>query len=154
MGHAVVNGLVGATIGADATTRYVQLEAGVPTGLSRLSIGYTNVGRIIGTLAANFLEPAVLELGGKNTVIVLADANVDYAVDAAAFAAFMNSGQIRMSADRVPYTSPWPRSSRPVLAGGGRRECRPVAMTRMSRSASWGPKSGRKVSPLGKVPVA
>ncbi|MER7922353.1 aldehyde dehydrogenase family protein [Streptomyces sp. NPDC096057] len=63
--------------------------------------GSTSVGRVIGTTAAQFLKPAVLELGGKNAVIVLADADVDYAVDAAVFAAFMNSGQICMSADRI-----------------------------------------------------
>lgn len=63
--------------------------------------GSTNVGRIIGTHAATHLKPAVLELGGKNAIIVLDDADVDYAVDAAAFAAFMNSGQICMSGDRV-----------------------------------------------------
>jgi len=53
--------------------------------------GSTNVGRIIGTHAARHLKPALLELGGKNAVIVLDDADVDYAVDAAAFAAFMNA---------------------------------------------------------------
>ncbi|MFI0510975.1 aldehyde dehydrogenase family protein [Streptomyces sp. WSLK1-5] len=63
--------------------------------------GSTHVGRIIGTHAARHLKPALLELGGKNAVIVLDDADVDYAVDAAAFAAFMNSGQICMSADRI-----------------------------------------------------
>ncbi|KPI11499.1 Aldehyde dehydrogenase (NAD(+)) [Actinobacteria bacterium OK074] len=63
--------------------------------------GSTGVGRIIGTVAAQFLKPAVLELGGKNAVIVLDDADIDYAVDAAAFAAFLNSGQICMSADRI-----------------------------------------------------
>ncbi|MFF7260436.1 aldehyde dehydrogenase family protein [Streptomyces sp. NPDC008159] len=63
--------------------------------------GSTNVGRIIGTHAARHLKPALLELGGKNAVIVLDDADVDYAVDAAAFAAFMNAGQICMSADRI-----------------------------------------------------
>ncbi|MFD8819239.1 aldehyde dehydrogenase family protein [Streptomyces sp. NPDC059627] len=63
--------------------------------------GSTGVGRIIGAVAAQFLKPAVLELGGKNAVVVLDDADVDYAVDAAAFGAFMNSGQICMSADRI-----------------------------------------------------
>ncbi|MFH0178767.1 aldehyde dehydrogenase family protein [Streptomyces cacaoi] len=63
--------------------------------------GSTGIGRIIGTHAARHLKPAVLELGGKNSVIVLEDADVDYAVDAAAFSVFMNSGQICMSADRV-----------------------------------------------------
>ncbi|MFE6489891.1 aldehyde dehydrogenase family protein, partial [Streptomyces sp. NPDC057757] len=39
--------------------------------------GSTNVGRIIGTHAASHLKPAVLELGGKNAVLVLDDADVD-----------------------------------------------------------------------------
>jgi len=63
--------------------------------------GSTGVGRIIGALAARHLKPAVLELGGKNSVIVLEDADLDHAVNAAAFAAFMNSGQICMCADRI-----------------------------------------------------
>jgi vanillin dehydrogenase len=63
--------------------------------------GSTRVGRQIGELAARHLTPAVLELGGKNSLIVLEDADLDYAVDAVAFAAYMNSGQICMSADRV-----------------------------------------------------
>lgn len=63
--------------------------------------GSTGVGRIIGNLAAQHLKPAVLELGGKNSVIVLEDADVDYAVDAATFAVFMNAGQICMSGDRI-----------------------------------------------------
>ncbi|MGH8879778.1 MAG: aldehyde dehydrogenase family protein, partial [Stackebrandtia sp.] len=63
--------------------------------------GSTGVGRIIGNLAAQHLKPAVLELGGKNSVIVLEDADVDYAVDAAAFSVFMNAGQICMSGDRI-----------------------------------------------------
>ncbi|AWW37090.1 salicylaldehyde dehydrogenase [Streptomyces sp. AS58] len=63
--------------------------------------GSTAVGRIIGEQAARHLKPAVLELGGKNSVIVLDDADVDYAVDAAAFGVFMNAGQICMSGDRI-----------------------------------------------------
>lgn len=63
--------------------------------------GSTNVGRIIGIEAAKNLKPAVLELGGKNALIVLKDADVDYAVKSAIFGAYMNSGQICMSTDRV-----------------------------------------------------
>jgi acyl-CoA reductase-like NAD-dependent aldehyde dehydrogenase len=63
--------------------------------------GSTNVGRIIGTQAAQHLKPAVLELGGKNPLIILEDADPDLAVDAAVFGAFMNSGQICMSTDRI-----------------------------------------------------
>jgi len=63
--------------------------------------GSTSVGRIIGVEAAKHLKPAVLELGGKNALVVLEDADVGYAVNAATFGAFMNSGQICMSTDRV-----------------------------------------------------
>jgi acyl-CoA reductase-like NAD-dependent aldehyde dehydrogenase len=63
--------------------------------------GSTGVGRKIGELAARHLTPALLELGGKNSIIVLDDADLDYAVDAVAFGAYLNSGQICMSADRV-----------------------------------------------------
>ncbi|NYI04457.1 aldehyde dehydrogenase family protein [Allostreptomyces psammosilenae] len=63
--------------------------------------GSTEVGRAIGVQAARHLKPAVLELGGKNPLLVLADADVEYAVDAATFGSFMNAGQICMSADRI-----------------------------------------------------
>ncbi|MDX8147789.1 aldehyde dehydrogenase family protein [Lentzea sp. BCCO 10_0061] len=63
--------------------------------------GSTEVGRIVGTLAAQHLKPAVLELGGKNSLLVLDDADLDHAVDAATFGAFHNAGQICMSTDRI-----------------------------------------------------
>jgi len=63
--------------------------------------GSTGVGRRIGVLAAEHLKPALLELGGKNPLLVLDDADLDYAVDAAVFGAFMNAGQICMCVDRV-----------------------------------------------------
>jgi acyl-CoA reductase-like NAD-dependent aldehyde dehydrogenase len=63
--------------------------------------GSTEVGRKIGMIAASFLKPAVLELGGKNPLLVLDDADLDYAVDAAVFGAFFNAGQICMCVDRV-----------------------------------------------------
>jgi acyl-CoA reductase-like NAD-dependent aldehyde dehydrogenase len=63
--------------------------------------GSTNVGRIIGVQAAQHLKPAVFELGGKNPLLILEDADPELAVDAAVFGAFMNSGQICMSTDRI-----------------------------------------------------
>jgi acyl-CoA reductase-like NAD-dependent aldehyde dehydrogenase len=63
--------------------------------------GSTRVGRIIAKLAAEHLKPVLLELGGKNPIVVLDDADLDAAVDAAAFSAFFNQGQICMSADRI-----------------------------------------------------
>jgi acyl-CoA reductase-like NAD-dependent aldehyde dehydrogenase len=63
--------------------------------------GSTKVGRIIAQTAAKYLKPVLLELGGKNPVVVLDDADLDAAVEAAAFSAFFNQGQICMSADRI-----------------------------------------------------
>jgi vanillin dehydrogenase len=62
--------------------------------------GSSKVGKIIATLAAQHLKPALLELGGKAPFIVLDDADLDQAVAAAAFGAFMNQGQICMSTER------------------------------------------------------
>ncbi|WP_184049793.1 aldehyde dehydrogenase [Paraburkholderia sp. MM5384-R2] len=63
--------------------------------------GSTRVGRIVAETAARQLKPALLELGGNNPLVVLEDADLDAAVDAAAFGAFMNQGQICMSTGRV-----------------------------------------------------
>ncbi|ENR65945.1 hypothetical protein C028_00335 [Brucella abortus 63/168] len=62
--------------------------------------GSTQVGRIIARQAAGHLKPVLLELGGKAPFIVLEDADLDQPVDAAAFGAFMNQGQICMSTER------------------------------------------------------
>ena len=63
--------------------------------------GSTGVGRIIAKRAAEHLKPCLLELGGKAPFIVLEDADLDEAVKAAAFGAFMNQGQICMSTERI-----------------------------------------------------
>src|SRR5579859_5472916 len=63
--------------------------------------GSTHVGKIIAATCARYLKPSVLELGGKAPLIVLADADLDAAVNAAAFGAFANSGQICMSTERI-----------------------------------------------------
>jgi acyl-CoA reductase-like NAD-dependent aldehyde dehydrogenase len=63
--------------------------------------GSTNVGRRLAEAAGRHLKRIVLELGGYNPLIVLGDANLEYAVDAAAFGAFLHQGQICMSARTV-----------------------------------------------------
>lgn len=63
--------------------------------------GSTAVGRIIAKRAAEHLKPVLLELGGKAPFLVLEDADLDEAVKAAAFGAFMNQGQICMSTERI-----------------------------------------------------
>jgi vanillin dehydrogenase len=63
--------------------------------------GSTRVGRIVAEAAARHLKPVLLELGGKAPFVVLDDADLDEAVKAAAFGAFMNQGQICMATERV-----------------------------------------------------
>ncbi|RXZ32288.1 aldehyde dehydrogenase [Sphingomonas desiccabilis] len=63
--------------------------------------GSTHVGRIIAKRCAEHLKPVLLELGGKAPLLVLEDADLDEAVKAAAFGAFMNQGQICMSTERI-----------------------------------------------------
>jgi benzaldehyde dehydrogenase (NAD) len=63
--------------------------------------GSTKVGKLIGLLCAEYLKPALLELGGKAPFVVLDDADIELAVEAAAFGAFMHSGQICMSTERI-----------------------------------------------------
>jgi benzaldehyde dehydrogenase (NAD) len=50
---------------------------------------------------AKYLKPVVLELGGKAPLVILDDADLDDAVNGAAFGAFANSGQICMSTERI-----------------------------------------------------
>jgi benzaldehyde dehydrogenase (NAD) len=63
--------------------------------------GSTAVGRLVAVRAAQNLKPVLLELGGKAPLLVLEDADLDEAVKAAAFGAFMNQGQICMSTERI-----------------------------------------------------
>jgi acyl-CoA reductase-like NAD-dependent aldehyde dehydrogenase len=63
--------------------------------------GSTRVGRIVAEQAGRHLKPVLLELGGKAPLVVLDDADIDAAVNAAAFGAFMNQGQICMSTERI-----------------------------------------------------
>ena len=68
--------------------------------------GSTKIGRIIAEKAAKYLKRTVLELGGKAPLIVLEDADLDSAVAAAKFGAFMNQGQICMSTERIVVERP------------------------------------------------
>ncbi len=63
--------------------------------------GSTRVGKLIALTCAKYLKPVVLELGGKAPLVILDDADIPAAVNAAAFGAFMNSGQICMSTERI-----------------------------------------------------
>jgi acyl-CoA reductase-like NAD-dependent aldehyde dehydrogenase len=62
--------------------------------------GSTRVGRIIAETSARYLKRCLLELGGKAPFVVLDDADLDGAVNAAIFGAFLYQGQICMSTER------------------------------------------------------
>jgi acyl-CoA reductase-like NAD-dependent aldehyde dehydrogenase len=63
--------------------------------------GSTATGRKIGVRAAERLIPAALELGGKDPMIVLADANLERAANLTVFGTMVNSGQVCLSTERV-----------------------------------------------------
>src|SRR5438270_13039212 len=99
------------------------LDAGLPPGVVNIIYGYgpeagaplidhsdvraisctgsSEVGRIIGQAAARNFKPCSLEMGGKNAIIVLNDANVDLAIDGALWGAFGTTGQRCTAASRV-----------------------------------------------------
>ncbi|KAF2848515.1 salicylaldehyde dehydrogenase [Plenodomus tracheiphilus IPT5] len=63
--------------------------------------GSTAVGRIIAATAGKNLKPVLLELGGKASAIVLEDAELNNAATQCALGAFLHSGQICMSSERI-----------------------------------------------------
>jgi benzaldehyde dehydrogenase (NAD) len=63
--------------------------------------GSTNAGRMVGLTASKNLKKVSLELGGKNSLIILEDADLELAVKNAAWAAYLHQGQICMSAGRI-----------------------------------------------------
>jgi acyl-CoA reductase-like NAD-dependent aldehyde dehydrogenase len=68
--------------------------------------GSDRTGRKVMTRAAETLTPVSLELGGKDPMIVLADADLDRAANAAAWGGMMNAGQICMSVERIYVEEP------------------------------------------------
>ncbi|MGW2029513.1 aldehyde dehydrogenase family protein [Streptomyces sp. NPDC001811] len=75
------------------------LEHPVPKVIS--FTGSDKVGRHVATVCARHFKRAVLELGGNSALVVLDDADIDYAVDAAVFSRFVHQGQVCMAANRV-----------------------------------------------------
>ncbi|HVC07490.1 MAG TPA: aldehyde dehydrogenase family protein [Solirubrobacterales bacterium] len=68
--------------------------------------GSDRTGRKVMARAAQTLTPVSLELGGKDPMIVLSDADLDRAANAAAWGGMMNSGQICMSVERIYVEEP------------------------------------------------
>ncbi|WP_228727351.1 benzaldehyde dehydrogenase [Novosphingobium aureum] len=63
--------------------------------------GSTGAGRMVGQNASRHLKKVSLELGGKNSIIILDDADMDLALRNAAWGVFLHQGQICMSVGRV-----------------------------------------------------
>jgi acyl-CoA reductase-like NAD-dependent aldehyde dehydrogenase len=68
--------------------------------------GSTKVGRIIATECAKRGKRVVLEMGGKSPLIILKDADLQYAVDTACFGIFIHQGQICMAGSRIIVEEP------------------------------------------------
>jgi acyl-CoA reductase-like NAD-dependent aldehyde dehydrogenase len=108
---AVVGALVDAGLPAGAVNLIIHAPEDAPDVVDELIAhpavrrvnftGSTRVGKIIALKCAEHLKRCLLELGGKAPQVVLADADLDAAADAASFGAFMNSGQICMSTERI-----------------------------------------------------
>jgi succinate-semialdehyde dehydrogenase/glutarate-semialdehyde dehydrogenase len=102
-------------------------EAGVPAGLVQVVPGEADAGealvaepgiakvfftgsvaggRAVAAAAGARGCPVVLELGGRDALVVFADADLERAVDGAAFAAFLNAGQACVSAERIYVERP------------------------------------------------
>ncbi len=99
------------------------LEAGLPEGVVNVVTGFgpdagaplvsnpdidaisftgsSEVGRIIGQTAAGNFKPCSLEMGGKNAMIVLEDANIELALDGAVWGSFGTSGQRCTATSRI-----------------------------------------------------
>jgi succinate-semialdehyde dehydrogenase/glutarate-semialdehyde dehydrogenase len=73
----------------------------VDAGVNKIMFtGSVNTGKRVAEMAAKHLTPVVLELGGKDPMIVLEDANLENAARAAIWGAFCNSGQACASIER------------------------------------------------------
>ncbi len=83
----------------DADAGAALVEAGEVKMIS--FTGSTTAGRRVGELAGRHLKKVSLELGGKNTLIVLDDADLEAAASNAAFGAYFHQGQICMATGRI-----------------------------------------------------
>ncbi len=123
--------------------------------------GSTEAGRKVGEAAGRHLKRAHLELGGNSAMVVLADADVEKAVNLAAWGSFFHQGQICMTTGRhlvhesvhdafVEASRPRPTTSRSATrlrarSPSGRSSTRASA----TRSTRWSPTRRRAVRPRG-----
>src|SRR5262245_66129044 len=80
---------------ADGVTTFEGLSQALEAGLVD-KVGFTgssDVGRRLGELCGRHLQSPCLELGGKNPLVVMPDADLDLAVEGALFSGFGTAGQ-------------------------------------------------------------
>lgn len=63
--------------------------------------GSGRVGRLLASEAGKHMKKVCLEMGGKSPLVILSDADLDYAVDCAAFGTFYHQGQVCMASSRI-----------------------------------------------------
>lgn len=98
---------IGAPDVLDAVTGRGEAGAAVVDAVDMIQFtGSVGTGRRIGVRAAERMIPCCLELGGKDAMIVLADADLDRAARAAVWGGFYNAGQICVSVERVYVEAP------------------------------------------------
>jgi succinate-semialdehyde dehydrogenase/glutarate-semialdehyde dehydrogenase len=134
-------------------------EAGLPEGLFQLVCGggpdvgeplidhadfvmftgSTATGKFVGARAGENLIDCTLELGGKNPLIVLADADLDETIAGAAFGTYLNAGQACMHIERI-YV---PRA---LQAEFTRRFVDAASAIEVGASYGYGPMMGSLVS--------
>lgn len=95
-------GLVGVVKGGGAVG-----EALIAAGPDKITFtGSVETGKRVAAACARNLIPSVLELGGKDAMIVLADANLEIASSAAVWGSFTNCGQACVSVERIYVEEP------------------------------------------------
>ena len=110
--------------------------------------GSTATGRFIGQRAGQNLIGACLELGGKNPMIVLPDANLDEVVEGALFGVFGNTGQICMHIERMYiHDSIYDDFKDRFVDGHQGAQARARRTTSSRRSARWSRSTRRTGSP-------
>lgn len=92
-------GLLNAVITDIAEIGDAFIEHPIPKVIS--FTGSDQVGRHVATVCAAHFKRSVLELGGNSALVVLDDADLDYAVDAAVFSRYVHQGQVCMAANRI-----------------------------------------------------
>jgi aldehyde dehydrogenase (NAD+) len=92
-------GLVNVVAGKGSDIGDYFVEHPIPSVIS--FTGSSEIGSRVGELAGKHIKEAALELGGNNALIVLDDANLDRAANAAVNGSFFHQGQICMAVNRI-----------------------------------------------------